>query len=324
MVTMSVEGHSDGRDADSSRHPTVAERTEAGRSAGGPVPRSSHREWVPVPGRPDPVQVLAGQNEGRVPWLVPLRHARMQVSPFAFYRATAEIMAGDLAAHTDQRPRSCSSAATPTSRTSAPTPRRTRELIFDANDFDETLPGPWEWDVKRLATSFTILGQSLGFDRRDCRQITSRRRQVLSQGNGTVRERRRPRPLVPAHGGRRSPPRGATDLAADLAKRLKRFERKAVSRTSLQALGQARRRGRTAGTASAAIRRCCSRCATSPPSTTHRQWKRWSSRLRALQGDARRRSPSPARALHADRRRRQGRRRRERRDPVLHHPARRS
>lgn len=147
---------------------SVVEREELGRSARKRAPRSSHADWEPAPDRADPVALLEEQNEVRIPWLVPLRHARMRVSPFTFYRGTAKIMAADL-------------APTPVSGIDVQlggdahlsnfgayaSPERT--LVFDANDFDETLLGPWEWDLKRLATSCTIAGQHLGFDAATCR-----------------------------------------------------------------------------------------------------------------------------------------------------------
>lgn len=151
---------------------TVAERAEFGREARKEVPRSSHAVWSPSEGRRDPVTLLEEQNETRLPFLVPLRHARMRVSPFTFYRGTARIMAADL-------------TPTPVSGLTAQlggdahlsnfgayaSPER--QLVFDANDFDETLRGPWEWDLKRLAASFTVAGQHLGFSRKACRKATA-------------------------------------------------------------------------------------------------------------------------------------------------------
>jgi uncharacterized protein (DUF2252 family) len=123
-------------------------------------------------GRPDPVALLEGQSVSRVPELVPIRHGRMLVSPFTFYRGAALIMAADLAA----TPRSgitaqlCGDAHLSNFGVFG-TPER--ELIFDINDFDETLPGPWEWDVKRLATSFEIAGRHRGYTASDREAITT-------------------------------------------------------------------------------------------------------------------------------------------------------
>ena len=109
-----------------------------------------------------------------MPWLVPLRHGRMGVSPFTFYRGTARIMAADLAT-TPSSGLWCSSVATRTCPTSGPMHHRSASWSFDANDFDETLPGPFEWDLKRLATSFTIAAATSGLRRRRlAEQITAR------------------------------------------------------------------------------------------------------------------------------------------------------
>jgi len=134
------------------------------------VPRSSHAEWTPPAGRADPVDVLQAQAATRVEDLVPIRYGRMLVSPFTFYRGAAAIMANDL-------------ASTPASGTVTQlcgdahlsnfggfaTPER--DLVFGLNDFDETLPGPWEWDVKRLAASMVIAGRDRGFSAKQSRKV---------------------------------------------------------------------------------------------------------------------------------------------------------
>lgn len=141
---------------------TPAERQELGRAARQATPRSSHAEWTPAPDRRDPVDLLSEQDRTRIPWLVPVRHGRMSVSPFTFYRGTARIMAADLV-HTpstglrvqlggDAHLSNFGAYASPE-----------RALIADANDFDETLPGPWEWDLKRLVTSVRIAARDRGF-----------------------------------------------------------------------------------------------------------------------------------------------------------------
>ncbi|HEY4427134.1 MAG TPA: DUF2252 domain-containing protein [Solirubrobacteraceae bacterium] len=143
-------------------HRSVAERTERGKAARSEVPRSSHASFEPAPRRPDPIRLLERQAKTRVPELVPIRYGRMLVSPFTFYRGAALIMASDLAA----TPRSgltvqcCGDAHLSNFGLFASSERR---LVFDINDFDETLPGPWEWDVKRLATSMLIAAQYNGF-----------------------------------------------------------------------------------------------------------------------------------------------------------------
>jgi Uncharacterized protein conserved in bacteria (DUF2252) len=127
-------------------HLTVTERIARGKAARSEVPRSSHAVYEPAAGRPDPVELLERQAATRVP----IRYGRMLVSPFTFYRGAARIMAHDLAA----TPRSglqvqcCGDAHLSNFGVFASPERR---LVFDVNDFDETLPGPWEWDVKRLA-----------------------------------------------------------------------------------------------------------------------------------------------------------------------------
>ena len=143
-------------------HLTVAERVAHGKAARAEVPRSSHASFEPAPHRPDPVKVLKRQAKTRVPELVPIRYGRMLVSAFTFYRGAAMIMAGDLAA----TPRSgltvqcCGDAHLSNFGVFASPERR---LMFDLNDFDETLPGPWEWDVKRLAVSMLIAARDNDF-----------------------------------------------------------------------------------------------------------------------------------------------------------------
>jgi uncharacterized protein (DUF2252 family) len=144
-------------------HPSAAERAQRGREARSRVPRSAHAEWTPGPERQSPVAVLEQQAASRVPELVPLRHARMAASPFAFYRGAAAIMAGDLASTPDSGLRvQCCGDAHLANFGGFAAPDRT--MVFDINDFDETHPGPWEWDVKRLAASFEIAARAGGFD----------------------------------------------------------------------------------------------------------------------------------------------------------------
>jgi uncharacterized protein (DUF2252 family) len=139
------------------------ERAAQGRAARNTVPRSSHGEWSASSQRRDPVAVLQEQATTRVPELVPLRHQRMLVSPFTFYRGAAAIMAGDLATTTSSGITvQCCGDAHLANFGGFESPERT--LVFDINDFDETLPGPWEWDVKRLAASFVIASQDREFD----------------------------------------------------------------------------------------------------------------------------------------------------------------
>jgi uncharacterized protein (DUF2252 family) len=136
--------------------PTTAERVERGRALRKAVPRSSHAAFEPSGERPDPVELLERQAATRVPELVPIRYGRMLVSPFTFYRGAALIMASDLAESTPRTGldvQCCGDAHLSNFGVFASAERR---LVFDINDFDETLTGPWEWDVKRLAASMTI------------------------------------------------------------------------------------------------------------------------------------------------------------------------
>ena len=150
-------------------HLTVAERVARGRAARAQVPRSSHSVYEPAPQRPDPIGLLERQAETRVPELLPIRYGRMLVSPFTFYRGAAMIMASDLAA----TPRSgltvqCCGDAHLSNFGVFASPERT--LVFDVNDFDETLPGPWEWDIKRLAVSLMVAARENGFTAKECEQ----------------------------------------------------------------------------------------------------------------------------------------------------------
>jgi uncharacterized protein (DUF2252 family) len=144
----------------------VAERAAEGKAARSEAPRSAHAVWEPPAGRVDPIAILEEQASTRVPELVPIRHARMAASPFAFFRGAAAVMAADLAATpvSGLRVQACGDAHLSNFGVFAAPDRR---LVFDLNDFDETLPGPWEWDVKRLAASFEIAGRENGFKRRE-------------------------------------------------------------------------------------------------------------------------------------------------------------
>lgn len=153
-------------------HPTPEERAATGRAARATVLRSSHAGWDPPSDRRDPIDVLEEQAKSRVPELVPIRYGRMLVSPFAFYRGAAAVMASDL----DSTPRSgitvqaCGDAHLSNFGLFG-SPER--ELLFDINDFDETLPGPWEWDVKRLAASLAVAGRANGFSNRERRDAVT-------------------------------------------------------------------------------------------------------------------------------------------------------
>lgn len=149
--------------------PSLADRYAEGKALRNKVPRSKHAEWSPASDRPDPIKLLEESNSTRIPDLVPIRYGRMAVSPFTFLRGSANVMASDL-------------STTPTSGLSVQlcgdahlsnfgvyaSPER--DQIFDVNDFDETLPGPWEWDVKRLAASILVAGRQNNFNDTEIRQ----------------------------------------------------------------------------------------------------------------------------------------------------------
>jgi uncharacterized protein (DUF2252 family) len=143
-------------------HPSTEERVALGKAARSDVPRASHEAWQAPPTRPDPVTLLESQAASRVQELVPIRYGRMLVSPFTFYRGAALIMASDLATtpNSGLRVQACGDAHLSNFGVFA---SAERNLVFDVNDFDETLPGPWEWDVKRLAASLAIAGRDRAF-----------------------------------------------------------------------------------------------------------------------------------------------------------------
>src|SRR5690349_11731147 len=148
---------------------STEQSTAAGKAARRRAPLESHREFAPAPDR-DPVGLLLGQAQTRVPELVAVRHGRMLVSPFAFFRGAALPMAADLAATpvSGLRTQLCGDAHLSNFGGFGSPERR---LVFDVNDFDETLPGPFEWDVKRLVASLVVAGRDNGFAAGDTRQV---------------------------------------------------------------------------------------------------------------------------------------------------------
>jgi uncharacterized protein (DUF2252 family) len=150
---------------------TLPERRALGKELRKRVPRTGHAHWEPAASRPDPVSLLVSSDAGRVPELIPIRHGRMLPTPFTFFRGSAAAMAYDLAAtpNTGIHVQLCGDChlmnfggfATPE-----------RRFTFDLTDFDETLPGPWEWDVKRLAASVFTAARTLGHSERKCRDAT--------------------------------------------------------------------------------------------------------------------------------------------------------
>ncbi|MDR2986085.1 MAG: DUF2252 domain-containing protein [Nocardiopsaceae bacterium] len=151
---------------------TPAERAARGRAARAEVPRSSHAVFDPRPDRPDPIALLEEQAASRVPQLVPVRYGRMMVSPFTYYRGAALPMASDLATTpvSGLAVQACGDAHLSNFGIFGSAERR---LVFDINDFDETLPGPWEWDVKRLAASLEVAARGNGFSDKQRREIVT-------------------------------------------------------------------------------------------------------------------------------------------------------
>ena len=142
--------------------PHPGERAARGKAARAATPRGEQGDWAPASDRHDPVELLEEQGATRVAELVPIRYGRMLVSPFTFYRGGAYLMAADLAAapRTGLEVQLCGDAHLSNFGAFAAPDRR---LIFSVNDFDETLPGPFEWDVKRLVASFEVAGRDRGF-----------------------------------------------------------------------------------------------------------------------------------------------------------------
>jgi uncharacterized protein (DUF2252 family) len=146
---------------------TIQDRLAAGKALRDKVPRSAHAKWTPAPNRGDPVELLQESDRGRIKELLPIRYGRMKKSPFAFYRGAAAVMAADLArtAVTSLRVQACGDCHIANFGGFA-SPER--QLVFDINDFDETLPAPWEWDVKRMAASIVLSGGGLSLRNREC------------------------------------------------------------------------------------------------------------------------------------------------------------
>ena len=183
-------------------HPSVADRKAQGKGAREQASLSSHTGWTPAVDRADPVALLEEQDVTREPDLVPVRHGRMMVSPFTFYRGAAKIMAADLkdTPTAGLNVQLCGDAHLSNFGVFA-SPERT--LLFDVNDFDETLPGPFEYDVKRMAASFAIAARNNAFAKSDVSCRDDGVGAGLSGGNDRVRGGRHDGHLVRAHLGRR-------------------------------------------------------------------------------------------------------------------------
>ncbi|HYN95543.1 MAG TPA: DUF2252 domain-containing protein [Pilimelia sp.] len=214
-----------------------AERARIGKDARRMVPLDSHADLPPGTDGRDPVAVLRDEEATRVPELVPIRYGRMLTTPFAFFRGAAGIMAGDLAAtpvsgfHTQ----TCGDAHLSNFGLFA---SAERTLVFDINDFDETLPGPWEWDVKRLVASFAVAGRDNGYTARQRRRIAlagagayrNAMRQFATQTNLAVWYAQLDGPTMIARAGQ--------GLAPAQVERTEAALEKARTRDSLHALGK--------------------------------------------------------------------------------------
>jgi uncharacterized protein (DUF2252 family) len=222
-----------GTDQSGADHAGVEERRQQGRGLRKETPRSSHATWSPGGDRPDPVALLEEQNKDRIQPLVPIRRGRMVASAFTFYRGAARVMSSDLSTTpaTGLTVQSCGDAHLSNFGAYA-SPERT--LVFDVNDFDETLPAPWEWDVKRMAASFIIAGRDRGFDRGDSRaaaaQSVESYRQAMATGaaKGNLDIWYAELPVAQI----------ASAVTGKAAKRIGKFQRKAESKDSLQALSK--------------------------------------------------------------------------------------
>jgi uncharacterized protein (DUF2252 family) len=214
------------------------QRRERGRAARGMAPRGGQAEWAPAPDRPDPIDLLEAQARNRIPDLMPIRYSRMMASPFAFMRGSAIVMAHDLAStpRTGIQAQLCGDAHLLNFGAYA-SPERA--LLFDLNDFDETLRGPWEWDIKRLAASFVEAGRENGFDATDSREAAQASVASYRQRMAEFSEMRELEVWYSRVGEEEV--RGLlSDAKARkrTAKKLSKSVRKARSRDSLQALSK--------------------------------------------------------------------------------------
>ena len=164
-----------------------AERIEMGRALREQTPRQAHADYQLSPNDRDPIAILEESNQGRVPDLVPIRYGRMLKDPFAFLRGSAALMAHDLSSTpvSGIQVQACGDCHLANFGLFA-TPER--NLVFDLNDFDETLPAPWEWDMKRLAASFVVAGRSRGFSDRANKQAGARLGSLLPDAPARVCE----------------------------------------------------------------------------------------------------------------------------------------
>jgi uncharacterized protein (DUF2252 family) len=223
--------------------PSVAERTAEGKALRERAPRRSHAGWSPPADRPDPLDLLQAQDRSREPDLIPIRYGRMVASPFAFYRGSAVVMASDLASTPTSglTVQACGDAHLSNFGSFA-TPERNQ--VFDINDFDETLPAPWEWDVKRLAASVVVASRANGFRAADCaaaaaatvRSYRERMAEFAPMGHLAVWYNRITGPDITAT----LPPDVAKDLQRGLSKAIVRDHLQAFTKMTIVQNGQIR------------------------------------------------------------------------------------
>jgi len=212
---------------------SVDERKAAGKALRSRVPHESHAQFKPASDRPDPVGILEQQAKTRLPFLIPIRYARMLASPFAFLRGSAAVMSADLAktAVTGLRVQACGDMHVANFGVFG---SAERNLVFGINDFDETLPGPWEWDLKRLASSAVVAGRFLGADPVLCGEAA---RAVVRSYRKRMREFAEMKYLEVWYA--RIDERGILDnISVQARKAAEKFIAKARSRGHLQVLGK--------------------------------------------------------------------------------------
>jgi uncharacterized protein (DUF2252 family) len=176
------------------KRPTIGERFAAGKRLRSRVPHTAHAAYEP-PARRDPIAILEAQGKTRLPELLSIRHARMLTSPFAFLRGAAAVMIRDIASApvTGLTVQACGDMHVSNFGVFA---SAERNLIFAINDFDETLPGSWEWDVKRLVASAVVCGRFLGFDKTDCEAAARSVVRAYREQHARIREDGLSRALV--------------------------------------------------------------------------------------------------------------------------------
>ncbi|HEY5698996.1 MAG TPA: DUF2252 domain-containing protein [Acidimicrobiales bacterium] len=214
-------------------HRSVEERRADGRARRKQLPRAEHGTWSPPADRFDPVALVEQRSVDALSPLVPIRHGRMSLSPFAFYRGTAALMAADLARLpvTGLRAQLCGDAHLTNFGGYASPDRR---LVFDVNDFDETLPGPWEWDVKRLAASFVLAGAQIGLSPGEQNRMA---RRSVGAYRSAMREFAETNTLDTWY-ARLEVDKYVKGLPEEVRTRARRLTRSALDHNSLQALGK--------------------------------------------------------------------------------------